>query len=786
VGVVKLEDRIEDLEERMAALEGHVAVAAPPRTPPAATPRTTGGPPASASQSDASPSAVSSRGAARSATPASAFQSGASPSAVSSRGAARSATPAGAFQSGAAWSAAPGATRARPVVDRWRTAAGSGDVRIEDALGGRVLAWVGGLAVALGVCFLLAIAVSRGWIGEVERTLLAGAVSFGLLAAGALWQERKGLADAARAAAAAGIAGLFATCVVAGDVYALVPAPVALLGALAVGIVATVLALRWEAPGIAALGIVGALLSPALLGALGDPGAIVLLGIATASAVGVLLWQRWTWLACAAFVIATPQWSYFIVADHPAPALAIAVMAGFGLLFAAAAAGFEIRAAAPRLRPGAAVLLALNALVLATVGQWFFFIEEGGGALWLVALAVAHLAAGLAGRRSRRVSDELTLVALVIGVVLADLAVTALLDGLPLVLGWAAGGVVFAALARHAAPGPDAHAAFAGIGAHLLLALGHALVFEAQPQTIGGDPANLAGLAALAAVAAACVLSARLLADGPRAALHILAMAVLAYQTAIALDGVALTLALAAQSIALVMIARRGAAAGRPGHDPVVHEPDGRSGHDAVGAAGRRHDPVAFGGAVAFAAGALGHALAVLAPPLALIDGVELPLAAAAGLGGVAIAALVLAVFGPPERRDVAWGATAVVLLYGFSVELVTLFQPDAARTLFAPGELDVREQGQALLSALWALTGVVALVVGLVRDHAALRLGALALLGLTVGKVFLFDLASLTSLYRVASFIVLGLLLLGGALAWQRIRPRPLPDLRTVPGPLR
>jgi uncharacterized membrane protein len=116
----------------------------------------------------------------------------------------------------------------------------------------------------------------------------------------------------------------------------------------------------------------------------------------------------------------------------------------------------------------------------------------------------------------------------------------------------------------------------------------------------------------------------------------------------------------------------------------------------------------------------------------------------------------------------------------------VTLFQPAGGRTLFGPGELDPREQGQALLSGLWALTGVGPLVAGLVRDRAALRLGALALLGVTVGKVFLFDLASLTSLYRVASFIALGLLLLGGAFAWQRIRPRALPDLRTVPGPLR
>jgi uncharacterized membrane protein len=50
------------------------------------------------------------------------------------------------------------------------------------------------------------------------------------------------------------------------------------------------------------------------------------------------------------------------------------------------------------------------------------------------------------------------------------------------------------------------------------------------------------------------------------------------------------------------------------------------------------------------------------------------------------------------------------------------------------------------------------------------------------LAKVFLYDLATLTPMARVASFIVLGLLLLLGAFAWQRIRPRPLPDLREAP----
>ena len=85
--------------------------------------------------------------------------------------------------------------------------------------------------------------------------------------------------------------------------------------------------------------------------------------------------------------------------------------------------------------------------------------------------------------------------------------------------------------------------------------------------------------------------------------------------------------------------------------------------------------------------------------------------------------------------------------------------------------DLGARELGQLLLSALWAITGVAALVVGLRRDDRALRLGSLALLLVTVGKVFLYDLAALTSLYRVGSFIGLGLLLLVAAGIWQRMR---------------
>ena len=59
------------------------------------------------------------------------------------------------------------------------------EVDLEQLLGGRVLAWVGGTAVVAGLALLLALGISQGWIGEGARTLMAGSLSIALLAAGA-------------------------------------------------------------------------------------------------------------------------------------------------------------------------------------------------------------------------------------------------------------------------------------------------------------------------------------------------------------------------------------------------------------------------------------------------------------------------------------------------------------------------------------------------------------------------------------------------------------------------
>jgi len=111
------------------------------------------------------------------------------------------------------------------------------------------------------------------------------------------------------------------------------------------------------------------------------------------------------------------------------------------------------------------------------------------------------------------------------------------------------------------------------------------------------------------------------------------------------------------------------------------------------------------------------------------------------------------------------------MLLYLASIAIITPFQPGPNVVESGLG-LGVRQQGQVLLSAFWSGCGVVGMWLGLRRDDRRIRLAAFGLLALAVAKVFLYDLSTLASVYRVLSFVAVGLLLLAAAFAYQRLRP--------------
>ena len=644
---------------------------------------------------------------------------------------------------------------------------------LTDVIGGRGLAWLGGGAMLLGIVLLLALAISRGWIGEEMRVLLAAVASCGLVIGGVWLHRGSGRTEAAVAMVGAGTAGMYATLIVASAVYDLLAAPLALTGGMLTGAVAAVLAIRWAGQAIGALPLLGALLTPLMLGASNSGVAVAFLVLAASASMVVVVSRRWGWLGFGAMLLAEPQFAVWLWGSddvfRPLSGALVALVA-FAVLGIAGAAGLQLRSSRDRLNGSAASLLVLSAAILAAAGRGGLAQIAGStvASLWLLALAAGHFILAMLGRRLPGMAP-LRALAFVIAGALADAAFALSFHGLILSLGWGVAAMACASLAaRHqtkitaGAHRPervpsDETVAQLGLGAHIALVLIHTIL-AVPPSLLGTGERMPAALTAVAALAAACIGSARLAQNagqGWRITLDGLGLLAIAYLTAIATTGPMLVLLWSGEATALGALARR------------------------------HRDPVAWAGVAGFLGLATVHTMAVEAPPSALVTGVP-------SLGAAAMALIALAgactglshsvgdadgnVAGadriPAEmtRLGLVVGAVAAVT-YLASVGIIDVFQP-AAGTGVALLNLGVRQQGQVLLSVLWSVAGVSILFVGLRRRIPRLRTGALAALLLVTAKVFLYDLSTLTSIYRVASFIALGLVLLAAGFAYGKLRP--------------
>jgi len=93
------------------------------------------------------------------------------------------------------------------------------------------------------------------------------------------------------------------------------------------------------------------------------------------------------------------------------------------------------------------------------------------------------------------------------------------------------------------------------------------------------------------------------------------------------------------------------------------------------------------------------------------------------------------------------------------------------------PGEgtrRDAEFRAQVVASVAWAVYAAALLCVGFLRERADLRWAGLVVFLLTGAKVFLYDMAALDVVYRIGSFMVLGILLVGASFLYQRRRTGP------------
>jgi uncharacterized membrane protein len=124
-------------------------------------------------------------------------------------------------------------------------------------------------------------------------------------------------------------------------------------------------------------------------------------------------------------------------------------------------------------------------------------------------------------------------------------------------------------------------------------------------------------------------------------------------------------------------------------------------------------------------------------------------------------------------------GILALVLIF---VELSL-----EVRRAFHGSLLDVGVTGDGewyAYSVAWLVYAGALLALALWRGFAALRYASLAIVTLTVAKVFLFDMSELTGLYRALSFLGLGLCLIGIGYLYQRyVFPPKTPSLTRPTG---
>jgi uncharacterized membrane protein len=84
-----------------------------------------------------------------------------------------------------------------------------------------------------------------------------------------------------------------------------------------------------------------------------------------------------------------------------------------------------------------------------------------------------------------------------------------------------------------------------------------------------------------------------------------------------------------------------------------------------------------------------------------------------------------------------------------------------------------LRLKQQLSISLIWTIYGGVLLTLGMARRSLLLRVMALLLLGVSTFKVFIFDVRSLSTLYRSISFLMLGAILLGVSFLYLKFRGR-------------
>ncbi|HEX6210895.1 MAG TPA: DUF2339 domain-containing protein, partial [Methylomirabilota bacterium] len=160
----------------------------------------------------------------------------------------------------------PGPLLIPPPPPRARAAAADAEeTGLEEAIGGRLMLWVGAIVLVLGVGFFLKYAFDNAWITETTRVALGVVAGLALVAVGHGF-ARRGFAFYGQIVAGGGLAVLYLSIFAAFSFYALIGRSTAFALLLAVTIGAAALADRQRSIGLAVMAVGGGFITPFVVG----------------------------------------------------------------------------------------------------------------------------------------------------------------------------------------------------------------------------------------------------------------------------------------------------------------------------------------------------------------------------------------------------------------------------------------------------------------------------------------------------------------------------------------
>ncbi|MBX2991701.1 MAG: DUF2339 domain-containing protein [Bacteroidetes bacterium] len=131
-----------------------------------------------------------------------------------------------------------------------------------------------------------------------------------------------------------------------------------------------------------------------------------------------------------------------------------------------------------------------------------------------------------------------------------------------------------------------------------------------------------------------------------------------------------------------------------------------------------------------------------------------------AAIFGLTIVALVLVLL-TSETRD----------FFQKEIRVLQLQMGDNWTKDFEAQLSNLRNMQSLSLSGVWLVYSVILMVVGIWKRYRNLRLVAIGLFGVAILKIFIYDLSFLQTLYRIFSFIGLGVILLGVSYLYQKYK---------------